>query len=475
MRLVLSKISSVRAAPLFVLSAGMLVAACGGSPSTAVQTTSTSAAAIATTAPPTTAPPAPIWTQISGQVAAASTKAILAQDSQSSTQWTLTGTTESFSHRLSPGVSGTAITCPNEDYTCSASGALIEPSSGHAQGQTVFAYLARTAANGLTPASTAPYLQFFDNTTGSSVQTMQIHGYPQEPAAGVVDPTEPYPAPVLLAASPSTITLGVTFLQGPGSFTAEILNIDAQTGTVASTDTNLTSTAAGGLTPIGNYIVDPQPSSDSNGCVLHIINTNSLTTESTPTFKVPNNGGTGCPDEVASLAVTPGGHGPLFTAPLTDGYLAALDDGNATGVDVNLATAQLVPLPIQISGPRSTLGAAWQWTDLGTSDMPDGAFNTYTLETGAPAFNLPASQVAALSLGIEGMADNELWVKTSDQNTVVDGATGKTLAKSWSALPLYGAPGWTVVQSDGQQTMYLVRTSEPLYEVTNSNPPTSSG
>jgi hypothetical protein len=389
-------------------------------------------------------------------------------------------TLSGHTHSLTPGISGTTITCLSQDYSCNASGGEIEPSSGHPAGQTVFAFLARTAANGLSPASTTPYLEFYDNATGSPESKVAIHGYPQDPQGQNFDPTEPYAAPRVLATSPTSITLGFSIpsTQVGGDSSLELVNVDLQSGAITGTDTSLFNTEVSGLTPIGDYIIDPQGSAGS--CVLHVISTATLSTQSSPAFHARSNAGANCPDEIASLSVAADSGGTLITQPLSDGYASMEDDGNATGTDISLAAAQLVPQTIQIAGPRSTIGAAWGWTDLGTSNVPNAGLDTYALGSWAHVFNLSQTQVSALSLQIDAMADNALWVQTSDQRIVIDATTGKTLAQKWTGTPLIGAPGWTTVDVPGadgsgaQQSMYLVRTSGPLYEATSSSPPQSS-
>jgi hypothetical protein len=65
------------------------------------------------------------------------------------------------------------------------------------------------------------------------------------------------------------------------------------------------------------------------------------------------------------------------------------------------------------------------------------------------------------------MADNDVWATNSNQSIIFK-ENGTVLQTQWEYSPLFGAKGWTVVQTNATPTVgsapeYLIRGSEPLW------------
>jgi hypothetical protein len=58
---------------------------------------------------------------------------------------------------------------------------------------------------------------------------------------------------------------------------------------------------------------------------------------------------------------------------------------------------------------------------------------------------------AALQLGVVAFFNNQLWVKTTDEQLVVDATTGQTVSRGWTTYPQQVADDW-VLYSDGKFT-----------------------
>jgi hypothetical protein len=83
---------------------------------------------------------------------------------------------------------------------------------------------------------------------------------------------------------------------------------------------------------------------------------------------------------------------------------------------------------------------------------PDGqkyAIDVRDSVSGKTLYSIDEQKGEALQLGVVAFYNRQLWVKTTDEQLVVDAATGQTVSRGWTTYPQQIADDW-VLYSDGK-------------------------
>jgi hypothetical protein len=307
---------------------------------------------------------------------------------------------------ISPAVTGPFGACE--------SGLLTDSDSSGSSGHLFLAFRARKPATGLHPSKTSFYVQRFNSTTGALEATYTFGGILAKEGGE------------LLYASGNTVTLKV---KDVGAFVPVFAyNLDLASHRMTGPLKLGSEVADDGYWAEGQFLIV----GNSTPCRSTLYDLAHLRTIAHMHR---------CGDQVGNLddeSQISGSDSVKVTPRLLDGYFQFLQDTGRTDIAYSYTSGAEAPVRVLTSGPRSALSVAISRKT---------GLQTYRIGSWRTGVAISPKRTRALHLRLAGVADDDLWVRTTDQSLILDGRTGKIILHGWRYKPELGGPGWTIVNS----------------------------